>query len=137
MLIKPLHKSHSTRLMTFITLVFSIAFSVASFPVFAATVSVSLERNSIIENEIVQLTIRTDYPDTGSGPDFSVLEKDFNILSQSQNSQFRFNLGTSQSLKFWVLSLSPKSVGNFEIPAIQVGKHASKPLKLVHPSGMI
>lgn len=96
----------------------------------AATVTAKLSENSVVENQVVQLTIRTDFADTGNGPDFSILEKDFTILNQSQSSQFSFNLGASQSRKYWIVSLMPKSAGTFEIPSIQVGRHQSNPITL-------
>ena len=97
----------------------------------AASVTATLDKQVIYENDVVQLTIRTDFPETGQGPDLSSLKRDFDILSQSQNSQFRFNLGTSQSLSFWVISLMPKSTGDFVIPAIRVGNLESQPIKLM------
>lgn len=98
--------------------------------VFSASVIASLNKDSVVENEVVQLSIRTDFPDTGSGPDLTELKRDFEILGKSQNSQFRFNLGTSQALNFWVINLMPKSVGKIEIPPIKVGEHKSQALIL-------
>jgi len=114
------------------TLTFCIAFivSLTSINAFSASVMASLNKNSVVESEVVQLSIRTDFPDTGSGPDLTPLKRDFDILGQSQNSQFRFNLGTSQALNFWVINLMPKSVGKIEIPPIKVGEHASDALIL-------
>ncbi|WP_191602838.1 BatD family protein [Marinomonas algicola] len=101
-----------------------------SVNVFSASVISSLNKDSVVENEVVQLSIRTDFPDTGSGPDLTELKRDFEILGKSQNSQFRFNLGTSQALNFWVINLMPKSVGKIEIPPINVGEHKSEALIL-------
>ncbi|MFT2109617.1 BatD family protein [Marinomonas sp. 2405UD68-3] len=114
------------------TLTFCIACLVCltSINAFSASVMASLNKNSVVENEVVQLSIRTDFPDTGSGPDLTPLKRDFDILGQSQNSQFRFNLGTSQALNFWVINLMPKSVGKIEIPPIKVGEHSSDALIL-------
>lgn len=100
-------------------------------PLHAASVTASLNKNVTTENEIVQLTLRADFSDTGNGPDLTPLQRDFDILSKSQNSQFSFNLGTSTALNFWVVSLMPKSVGTVEIPAIKIGDHESQPIKLV------
>ncbi len=96
----------------------------------ADQVTAALDKNVVSENEIVQLTIRTDFTNTGNGPDLSALKRDFEILSRSQNSQFSFNLGTNQALNFWVVTLMPKAVGNFQIPPIKVGEKASDPLYL-------
>lgn len=97
---------------------------------YADQVSAALDKDVVRENEVIQLTVRTDFANTGSGPDFSVLKRDFDILSRSQNSQFSFNLGTNQALNFWVVTLKPKAVGSFKIPPIQVGDLASEPLSL-------
>ncbi|MEC8484437.1 MAG: BatD family protein, partial [Pseudomonadota bacterium] len=78
----------------------------------ADQVTAALDKNTVTENEVVQLTIRTDFANTGNGPDLSSLKRDFDIVSQSQNSQFSFNLGTNQALNFWVVTLIPKAVGN-------------------------
>ncbi len=96
----------------------------------ADEVTAALDKTTVAENEIVKLTVRANFSDTGSGPDFSALKRDFDVLSKSQNSQFSFNLGTNQALSFWVVSLKPKSVGTFEIPPIPVGDQESEPLFL-------
>lgn len=94
----------------------------------ADQVTAALDKNTVTENEVVQLTIRTDFANTGNGPDLSSLKRDFDIVSQSQNSQFSFNLGTNQALNFWVVTLIPKAVGNFQIPPIKVGDQQSEAL---------
>ncbi|GAB3477584.1 BatD family protein [Marinomonas epiphytica] len=102
----------------------------SSFPVLADQVSATLDKNVSVENEVVQLTLRADFTDIGDGPDLTPLKRDFDILGQSQNSQFSFNLGTSKALSFWVVSLMPKSVGTFEIPPIQIGDQSSNSVRL-------
>jgi len=96
----------------------------------AASVTASLNNNVTTENEVVQLTLRADFSDTGNGPDLTPLQRDFDILGKSQNSQFSFNLGTSTALNFWVISLMPKSVGTVEIPPIKIGDHQSQAIRL-------
>ncbi len=113
-----------------LSLTLTLLFCLISPLSMAESVSATLDKKVVYESDVVQLTIRTDFPETGQGPDLSVLKRDFDILSQSQNSQFRFNLGTSQSLSFWVISLMPKSTGDFLIPAIKVGNFESKPITL-------
>lgn len=101
----------------------------------ASTITATLDKSAVYENEVVQLTLRTDFAETGNGPDLTPLKRDFDILGQSQNSQFRFNLGTTQSLNFWVISLMPKSVGQISIPPLKVGDQQSNALTLeVKPS---
>ncbi|MCV2402176.1 BatD family protein [Marinomonas sp. C2222] len=103
----------------------------ASSQVLAEGVTASLNKSTVTENEIVQLTLRADFSDTGNGPDLTPLERDFEILGKSQNSQFSFNLNSTTALRFWSISLKPKSVGSFEIPSIKIGEHASNPINLV------
>ena len=104
---------------------------VASSTLHAESVVASLDKNVVTENEVVQLHLRADFSDTGNGPDLKPLERDFDILGKSQNSQFSFNLGTSKTRNFWVVSLMPKSVGTFEIPPIQIGDYTSESIQLV------
>lgn len=109
----------------------ALLFITLSSHLYAASVTASLNKSVSTENEVVQLTLRADFSDTGNGPDLTPLERDFDILGKSQNSQFSFNLGTSTALNFWVVSLMPKSVGTVEIPAIKIGDHESQPIRLV------
>ncbi|BFM47903.1 BatD family protein [Marinomonas sp. THO17] len=97
---------------------------------YADTVTATLDKKVVTENTLVKLTLKADFSNTGNGPDLSPLQKDFEVLGKSQNSQFSFNLGTSKALNFWVVSLMPKSVGTIEIPAIRIGDHQSQPIKL-------
>jgi hypothetical protein len=115
-------------LSTLMTILLLITFS---SPLLADSVVASLNKSTVTENEIVQLTLRADFSDTGNGPELAPLQRDFDILGKSQNSQFSFNLGTSRAMNYWVISLMPKSVGTFEIPSIKVGDHESQAIKLV------
>jgi hypothetical protein len=113
-----------------VSLMTMLLFITLSSAVYAASVTATLNKNVVTENEVVQLTLRADFSDTGKGPDLKPLERDFDILGKSQNSQFSFNLGTSTALNFWVVSLMPKSVGTVEIPPIKIGNHESQPIRL-------
>ncbi|QUX95452.1 hypothetical protein C0J08_08460 [Marinomonas sp. CT5] len=114
----------------FFSLMTTLLFITLSSSLHAASVTASLDKNVTTENEVVQLTLRADFSDTGNGPDLTPLKDNFDILGKSQNSQFSFNLGTTTALNFWVVSLMPKSVGTIEIPPIKVGDYASQPIKL-------
>lgn len=96
----------------------------------AASVTASLDKDVAIENTVVKLTLRADFSDTGDGPDLTPLHRDFDVLGKSQNGKFGFNLGTSTTLNFWVISLRPKSVGTVEIPPIKIGDYESQPIRL-------
>lgn len=123
-----MQKGRHIRLLSF--LMTALLLSLFSGASHAASVTASLNKNVSTENEIVQLTLRADFSDTGNGPDLTPLQRDFDVLGKSQNSQFSFNLGTSTALNFWVISLMPKSVGTVEIPPIKIGNHESQSIKL-------
>ncbi|RBP85879.1 protein BatD [Marinomonas rhizomae] len=114
----------------FFSLMTTLFFIALSSSLHASSVTATLNKNVATENEVVQLTLRADFSDTGNGPDLSPLERDFDILGKSQNSQFSFNLGTSKALNFWVVTLMPKSVGTVEIPPIKIGNYESQPIRL-------
>ena len=114
----------------FFSLMTTLLFITLSSSIHAASVTATLNKNVSTENEVVQLTLRADFSDTGNGPDLTPLERDFDILGKSQNSQFSFNLGTSTALNFWVVTLMPKSVGTVEIPPIKIGDYESQPIRL-------
>jgi hypothetical protein len=122
--------SQNTPSRLFFSLMMALLFIVLSSSLQAASVTATLNKNVTTENEVVQLTLRADFSETGNGPDLTPLERDFNILGKSQNSQFSFNLGTSTALNFWVVSLMPKSVGTVEIPPIKIGGLESQPIRL-------
>lgn len=84
----------------FYSLMAALLFITLSSSLHAASVTASLNKEVTIENEVVQLTLRADFSDTGNGPDLTPLQRDFDILGKSQNSQFSFNLGTSTALNF-------------------------------------
>ena len=128
--------SQNTLKRLFFSLMMALLFIVLSSSLQAASVTATLNKNVVTENEVVQLTLRADFSNTGNGPDLTPLERDFNILGKSQNSQFSFNLGTSTALNFWVVSLMPKSVGTVEIPPIKIGDLQSKPVRLTVKSSL-
>lgn len=112
------------------TILITLAALLQSFSAYADSVVASLDKNTAVENQVVQLTLRADFTDTGQGPDLSPLRKNFTVLGQSQKSQFSFNLGANTALSYWVISLMPKSIGTLPIPSISIGNHASQPLTL-------
>jgi hypothetical protein len=95
----------------------------------AADIRASLDRSTITEGETVSL-ILVSQGSVDDDPDFSVLEKDFEILGQSQQSSYQFINGKGQSSKQWVLKLKPRHEGVIKIPSISFGKDTSPSLRL-------
>lgn len=95
----------------------------------AADIRASLDRSTITEGETVSL-ILVSQGSVDDDPDFSVLEKDFEVLGQSQQSSYQFINGKGQSSKQWVLKLRPRHDGVIKIPSISFGKDTSPSLRL-------
>ncbi len=95
----------------------------------ATEITTRLDRSQININDSIQLVFSTtESPD--AAPDFSPLEKDFEILNQNQQSSSSWVNGRSTQSVQWVVKLMAKQVGNLTIPAISFGKDTSKPVSI-------
>jgi len=94
-------------------------------PLFAADISVNIDRNPVNLNESFQVTFSANEKPDGE-PDFSPLEKDFEILNQSQQQSTQIiNLKMTKSIQ-WVLTVMAKNSGTLMIPAINFGQDNSQ-----------
>jgi len=95
----------------------------------AATATASLDRSSTGVGESVQLHVHVD-GSADHDPDFSVLQHDFDIISQSQSSNYSLINGSLSRSQQWQLSLMPKHTGTLTIPSISFGNAATQALTL-------
>ncbi len=96
-------------------------------PLYAAQIQASVDRNPVSLNESFQITFQTtETPD--DEPDFSALQQDFDILSQSQNSKSSWINGKSSKTLLWIVNVMAKQTGNLIIPAIIFGDDSSQPI---------
>ncbi|HIG64212.1 MAG TPA: protein BatD [Methyloprofundus sp.] len=92
---------------------------------FAADISVSIDRNPVNLQESFQLTFTASYDPDGE-PDFSPLDKDFEILNQSQQQSVQIiNWEKTKSIQ-WILIVMAKHTGKLVIPAINFGNDSSQ-----------
>lgn len=100
-------------------LFYLLAFSGIS-TVYAANIQVKIDRNPVNIQESFQLIFTaTESPD--GDPDFSPLNKDFEVLNQTeQQSTQIINWKRTKSIQ-WVLTLMAKRTGSLIIPAIYFG----------------
>ena len=97
--------------------------------IWATEIDTTLDRSQISINNSFQLIFSTtESPD--AAPDFSPLEKDFEILNQNQQSSSSWINGRSTQSVQWVLNLMAKQAGKFLIPPIPFGKDSSKPVTI-------
>lgn len=89
----------------------------------------TLSADVVSEFESVTLTV-TDRNRNTIDPDFSALERDFEISQVSTESNIRIENGRMESTKNWRLELMPKRTGTIDIPPIVVGSSRTNALRL-------
>mgnify|MGYP003638995008 CR=1 FL=1 len=104
--------------------------SLAGLATTYASVTATLDRNTIAMGESVNLTIQTDStPD--AQPQLTGLQKNFQVIGNSNSSQISIINGKQTRNEKWTISLMPKKAGTFVIPAIQLGKQSTKPITII------
>lgn len=101
----------------------------AGFRVQAANIDVTVDRSPVGLNESFQITFIADQTPDGQ-PDFTPLEKDFEILGQSQSRSTSLINGQYSRTQQWKLSVMAKHAGELTIPAIAFGKDRSNEVSL-------
>lgn len=92
--------------------------------------SARVDRTNIDTNETLQLVLRYNGQAVNSEPDFSVLQNDFDILSNNRQQQYSWVNGQSQSYTDWTMVLMPKRTGTLLIPSISYKNHISNALEV-------
>lgn len=88
------------------------------------------DRTVIDSNETLQLTLRYDAQVLTDEPDFAVLRRDFNILSNNRQQQFSMINGRTESFTDWKLTLTPKRPGRLLIPSIKFKQDFSDAIEI-------
>lgn len=101
------------------------------FPGFsgAADITVHTDRNPAVLQESFQLIFEA-VGGVDDDPDFSPLEKDFQVLSTSTSTSMNIVNTKITRTKQWRLTLMPMNAGNLVIPAISFGRDKSPPASL-------
>lgn len=96
----------------------------------ATEITTTIDRNRISINESFQITFSaTELPD--GEPDFSPLEKDFQILHKSQNSHSSWVNGQTSKTIEWVVNVMSRHTGSLVIPPITFGRDFSQATTLL------
>ncbi|WP_306929917.1 BatD family protein [Agrobacterium larrymoorei] len=112
------------------TTVSAAALSIAlAVPAFAAGLSARVDSGTVAQGDTFQLTLTTN-GQADANPDLTPLQKDFDILGTSQSSSTQIINGKRSQSESWIVSLSPKSTGTLEIPAINAGSLSSAPVAI-------
>lgn len=112
------------------TTVSAAALSIAlAVPAFAAGLSARVDSGTVAQGDTFQLTLTTN-GQADASPDLTPLQKDFDVLGTSQSSSTQIINGKRSQSESWIVSLSPKSMGTLEIPAINAGNLSSSPVAI-------
>lgn len=96
----------------------------------AATLTASVDRKQITENDSFRLFVRYDEQVGFGQPDLTLLKKDFRVLNQQRSNQFRSMNGKTVSFTEWTLVLSPIRTGELIIPALSFNGQNSQEIKV-------
>ena len=95
-----------------------------------ASLSSTVDRTQIETNETLQLTVRYSGKSASGQPDFSAIEKDFSIASNSRQQQYSWVNGQSTSYTDWKILLIPKRQGKLTIPSLNFMGSRSQPVTI-------
>ena len=100
-----------------------------SASLYAAEITVSSDRDPVALDESFTLTFETAESVDGD-PDFTPLERDFDIRSRSQSSSIQWVNGRKRSKQSWILTVMAKKKGPLTVPPIRFGDDISTLLKI-------
>jgi hypothetical protein len=95
----------------------------------AVTITVTADRDPAALNESFVLTFESDGEVDGE-PDFSPLNRDFQILSTGQSSSMTIINGRVTASKNWTLNVMARRDGVLDIPPIAFGRDRSAPARI-------
>ena len=100
-----------------------------SVSLYAAGIEVKSDRDPVALDESFTLTFSTEESVDGD-PDFSPLERDFQILSRSQSSSVQWINGRKTSKQSWVLTVMANKKGQLTVPPVRFGDDISTILNI-------
>jgi len=95
----------------------------------AAEITVNSDRDPVALDESFTLTFETE-EDVDGDPDFTPLERDFQILSRSQSSSVQWINGRKSSKQSWIVTVMASKKGQLIVPPILFGKDISTILNI-------
>ncbi len=94
-----------------------------------AAIDVRVNRTELSVDESFTAVFETD-SSRAADPDFSVLERDFEVLSSRRRSNYSLVNGRMTGSTAWELELMARAAGTFELPPVRFGNETSKPLTI-------
>jgi hypothetical protein len=100
----------------------------------AAPIKVDVDRPMVSLNESFQITFSTT-EDPDANPDFSPLEKDFEIIDRNHGSNSTWVNGVSSTTIQWTFDVMAKHAGQVTIPALRFGSETSPAVSITVTEG--
>ncbi|GKT11423.1 MAG: hypothetical protein ISEC1_P0387 [Thiomicrorhabdus sp.] len=100
------------------------------FFVFADSLKVDSDRQSIEMGEIITLYITADFQTRGSQLNLDSLKDQFEILGKQQSNRIEVINGSIKSNTSWQITLLAKQVGELIVPPLKIGDIKSMPYKI-------
>ena len=110
-------------------LMFALGF-IASPATYAQTLAVQVDRDALLEQETLQLTISLQGQSNAS-PDLAPVEQDFDVVSSSKNHTINLINGRMDSKTVWQITLLPKRSGTLRIPPLTIAGEVTEPISVV------
>ena len=88
-----------------------------------------IDRDSVALGETLTLNVETDDASAGA-PDWSPLDRDFIVSGNSSSRQVEIVNGKRSARLLFGVALQPRHEGLLTIPALQVGKQRTQPIRL-------
>ncbi len=107
-----------------------VLFIFISLPLQAANLNSQVDRQELSSGETLTLIVSIDEQVLFGEPDFSSLEKDFEILGRNRQNRFSNNNGKTESYTQWLLTLSPKKIGQLIIPSFSFKGEVSEAIEI-------
>lgn len=89
----------------------------------------SVDRDTLGLQETFTLTLRYDEL-VNAAPDYSLLQKDFDILNTQSGTQTSFVNGVTEAITQWKIALAPKKIGKALIPSFNINGAVSDAIEM-------
>ncbi len=95
-----------------------------------AALTASVDRVTITENDIIQLSIRSTNSTINNNQDFALQLSDFSILNSQQSNSLTCTNGQCSSIYDLVLTILPKHTGMLTIPIFSINGETTAPINI-------
>ncbi|MBL4608744.1 MAG: protein BatD [Pseudomonadales bacterium] len=111
-------------------IVLAFLFQSLSSVIYAVEFTATVNRFTLGEGESLELRLQIDESSLLKKPNYSPLEKDFDIINVGRSSQVRIINGDTKSSTIWKLILIPKTTGQIIIPPLRLGRLKTQPITI-------